>query len=165
MGPFAERENWFRTPLEGLQGTVPARLAACAGTTDRLDVEDGQVHVQGWAVTPGLPRFAVGVAAFGPAGRLLGYARTWEPRWDSRQLSGMPVVLGYDFWFPQPEAEAARKVDLVALFRPARRPRAARRSAILRPMRRVGQSRGEGPPGCGSLWTGSTVAGRRTVAS
>ncbi len=34
----------------------------------------------------------------------------------------MTVVLGYDFWFPQPEAEAARKVDLVALFPPGTAP-------------------------------------------
>ncbi len=47
-----------------------------------------RVHVQGWAVTPGLPRSAVGVAAFGPAGRLLSYAQTWEPRWAAANCRG-----------------------------------------------------------------------------
>lgn len=103
-------------PLERLDGFVPGDLATCGRDLDVLEMRDGQVHMRGWAVTPGLPPSAVGIAAFNPKGRRLGYARPWELRWDKEKLSGMSVVLGCDFWFPQ--AKTARDIDLVALLSP-----------------------------------------------
>ena len=117
LGPFAADASRFRAPLNSLAGTLPSSLAACVGEVDQFAVLDRTVfHLQGWAVTPGVPVSSVWALAVQPDGRVLGYARTWQEREDRQRLSGRAVVLGYDFWLRRPMEPAGQRFDIVAVF-------------------------------------------------
>ena len=122
LGPFWPGQSRFAIPHERLDGLIPRNMPVCSGVTDIVERDGGPVHVRGWAVTKGMPLAMIGVAAIDRTGRLRAYASAWEPRWDERQMSGLNVVKGYDFWFQDSSEPLAPAIDLVALFPPGTAP-------------------------------------------
>ena len=117
LGPFAEQATEFRPPLNSLAGQTPDTLPACIGTLDQFTVSHGRLyHLQGWAVTPGVPVSAAWVLATGPKGDVLGFSKPWQSREDTGRRSGRAVVQGFDFWFLHPSDSVSQAVDLVAVF-------------------------------------------------
>jgi hypothetical protein len=108
LGPFSPDDTRYALPIHSFQGLRRDRLQPCAGLIESMTSGDSSTRLSGWVGVKGsAARHAPAdwVAAYDPAGRMVGYTRPSILRPDARfALKGTGRTYGFDFHVGAPQA-------------------------------------------------------------